>query len=52
MECSAFLGRACFLESSSNLVDWQPVTSVLATNAPVVFVDNCGASAQFYRVLQ
>jgi hypothetical protein len=52
IECSALLGRACYLEASTNLLDWQFVTSTLATNAPVVFVDGNGAGAKFYRVRQ
>ena len=52
MECSALLGRSCFLEGSSNLVDWEAVASVVATNAPVVFVDSSGLGRRFYRLRQ
>jgi hypothetical protein len=53
MAASAMLGRSCFLEASTNLLDWESVASVVPTNAPVLFNDPALSTGQrFYRLKQ
>jgi len=48
---SSALGDSFWLDTSTNLIDWQPLTSVSMTNNPVTFIDVSATTrpATFYR---
>jgi hypothetical protein len=49
---TANTGLTYVVQSSSNLLNWLPVSTNTATNSPVIFTDSSGLSAhRFYRIV-
>jgi len=49
---SAIPGQAYDVETSTNLIDWQTLSAVTASNAPVIVIDQSASnySRRFYRI--